>query len=214
MRSDRCSWVVFSLALACSPTNNKETAAAASDSAMRHHDSIAMAPAKTPATPAPIRTGNAKIDEALTAAPAGIAQNASVMDWPDSAGGQLKELRKGTNEWTCFPASPKASTALRDPMCLDKEFAAWGNALMAHKPPHLKNIAIGYMLQGDIGASNTDPYATDSTADNHWVHTGPHTMIATPNTAQLAAMSTDPSNGGPWVMWKGTPYAHIMVPAR
>jgi hypothetical protein len=25
-------------------------------------------------------------------------------------------------------------------------------------------------------------------------------------------MSTDPWNGGPYVMWKGTPYAHIMVP--
>ena len=25
-------------------------------------------------------------------------------------------------------------------------------------------------------------------------------------------LSTDPKNGGPWVMWKGTPYAHIMAP--
>jgi len=23
---------------------------------------------------------------------------------------------------------------------------------------------------------------------------------------------TDPKSGGPWVMWKGTPYAHLMVP--
>jgi len=23
---------------------------------------------------------------------------------------------------------------------------------------------------------------------------------------------TDPKSGGPWVMWKGTPYAHVMVP--
>jgi len=28
----------------------------------------------------------------------------------------------------------------------------------------------------------------------------------------LDAFSTDPKNGGPWVMWKGTPYAHLMVP--
>src|SRR5260221_3914468 len=119
MRSDRCSWILLSLALACSPTNNKQTVATTSDTVLLR-DSMAMAPAKTPAAPAPIRTGNTKIDEALTAAPAGIAQNGSVMDWPDSAGGQPKELRKGTNEWTCFPASPKASTALRDPLCLDK----------------------------------------------------------------------------------------------
>ena len=24
-------------------------------------------------------------------------------------------------------------------------------------------------------------------------------------------MSDDPKSGGPWVMWKGTPYAHLMV---
>jgi hypothetical protein len=29
---------------------------------------------------------------------------------------------------------------------------------------------------------------------------------------KLSALPTDPNNGGPWVMWKGTPYAHIMVP--
>ena len=29
---------------------------------------------------------------------------------------------------------------------------------------------------------------------------------------QLDSLPTDPKNGGPWVMFKGTPYAHIMVP--
>ena len=28
----------------------------------------------------------------------------------------------------------------------------------------------------------------------------------------LEAFPTDPDNGGPYVMWKGTPYAHLMVP--
>ena len=26
------------------------------------------------------------------------------------------------------------------------------------------------------------------------------------------ALPTDPPNGGPWVMWKSTKYAHVMVP--
>ena len=68
------------------------------------------------------------------------------------------------------------------------------------------------MLRGDRGASNTDPFATGPTADNHWVKTGPHIMVLVPNTAQLDAFPTDPTNGGPWVMWKGTKYAHLMVP--
>ena len=40
----------------------------------------------------------------------------------------------------------------------------------------------------------------------------PHVMVIVPDPAQLDALSTDPQNGGPWVMWKGTKYAHIMMP--
>jgi hypothetical protein len=58
------------------------------------------------------------------------------------------------------------------------------------------------MLQGDNGASNTDPYANKPTPDNQWVVGGPHIML----------LPTDPQTGGPWVMWKNTKYAHIMVP--
>ena len=45
-----------------------------------------------------------------------------------------------------------------------------------------------------------------------WLITGPHVMIAPTNPAQLAGMSTDPNNGGPWVMFAGTPFAHVMMP--
>jgi hypothetical protein len=38
-------------------------------------------------------------------------------------------------------------------------------------------------------------------------------MIVIPDRALLERLPTDPHNGGPWVMWKETPYAHIMVPA-
>ena len=38
-------------------------------------------------------------------------------------------------------------------------------------------------------------------------------MVLVPDTAQLEGLLwADPHNGGPYVMWKGTPYAHIMVP--
>lgn len=73
-------------------------------------------------------------------------------------------------------------------------------------------VGIAYMLKGDKGASNTDPFATAPTATNQWVVSPAHLMVLTPDTNQLAALPTDPHNGGPWVMWKGTKYAHIMVP--
>jgi hypothetical protein len=36
-------------------------------------------------------------------------------------------------------------------------------------------------------------------------------MIAVPR-AMLEGITDDPHGGGPYVMWKDTPYAHIMVP--
>ena len=48
--------------------------------------------------------------------------------------------------------------------------------------------------------------------DNHWGHHNPHLMIVVPDVKSLEGMSTDPANGGPYVMYAGTPYAHIMAP--
>ena len=64
---------------------------------------------------------------------------------------------------------------------------------------------------GNGGGSNIDPYAEGPTDDNEWIVEGPHLMILGP-AALLDAIPTDPQNGGPYVMWKGTPYAHVMVP--
>jgi hypothetical protein len=37
-------------------------------------------------------------------------------------------------------------------------------------------------------------------------------MVLYQDLKMLDSFPTDPMNGGPWVMWKGTPYAHLMVP--
>jgi len=83
---------------------------------------------------------------------------------------------------------------------------------MSKRNPKISAVGIGYMLQGDTGASNTDPYATKPSPTNQWVVAPAHIMVLTPDVKQLDALPTEPNNGGPWVMWKGTPYAHIMVP--
>ena len=147
-------------------------------------------------------TNAQKIRLALSAGPADITKNAAVMDV--GADGKMVELRKGTNGWMCM-AQPEA-------MCLDKEWQNWANAWMSKKDPQIKGVGIGYMLRGDQGASNTDPFATGKTATNEWVVSPAHIMVLTPDSKQLDALPTDWKNGGPWVMWKGTKYAHIMVP--
>jgi hypothetical protein len=155
----------------------------------------------------------AKIRQALSAAPTDVAKGATVMDWPDKEGGPMKTLRAGTNGWMCMPSSPQAvAGALQDPMCFDKTWSAWAEAYMSKKDPQVKTVGIAYMLHGDAGASNTDPFASKPTADNQWVVSPPHVMVLLPDVSLLDAFPTDPHSGGPWVMWKGTKYAHLMVP--
>ncbi|MCI0435127.1 MAG: hypothetical protein L0271_16020 [Gemmatimonadetes bacterium] len=164
------------------------------------------------AAPAP-GTPEAKITEAMAAGPESITANATIMDWPATEGGQPTELRAGTNGWTCFANSPAAVTAAdEDPMCLDEAWLAFANAWMSKQPPSITKIGIGYMLKGDAGASLTDPFATAATADNQWAESPPHLMIVTPDVSAYAGLPTEPSAGGPYVMWAGTPWAHIMVP--
>ena len=145
------------------------------------------------------------IAKATGAAPPDIGRKAAVIGM--GADGKMKELRAGTNGWVCM------LDLVGDSMCLDKEWQAWGEAWETKKqPPKPKAVGVAYMLKGDKGASNTDPYATKPTPDNHWVVSGPHIMLLPTDASQLDAFPTDWTKGGPWVMWKGTPYAHIMVP--
>jgi hypothetical protein len=69
------------------------------------------------------------------------------------------------------------------------------------------------MFMGDTPVSNSDPYATKTTGKEDWVtDLGPHLMMLIPNTDMLKNISTNHVNGGPWIMWPDTPYAHIMIP--
>ncbi|GAA5644472.1 hypothetical protein [Vibrio proteolyticus] len=144
------------------------------------------------------------LKDALSAAPPTLRDKVTVVDWNNNV------LQQGTSNYTCFPTPPQLSGTA--PMCMDAAWMDWADAWMNKKPFEAKTIGISYMLAGDGGASNVDPYAEGMTDDNQWVVEGPHLMIITPDKAMLDALPTDPNNGGPYVMWKGTPYAHIMVP--
>jgi hypothetical protein len=155
----------------------------------------------------------AKIREAMSAAPADIAKNATIVEMDKN--GHMTQLRAGSNGWTCMPStSGAAGAAGAEPMCLDKTWTDWADAWVHKKQPHTTAMGIAYMLRGDRGASNTDPYATAPTADNQWVVSPAHIMVLVPDAKMLDALPTDPHSGGAWVMWKGTPYVHIMVPVK
>jgi hypothetical protein len=145
------------------------------------------------------------IRSALSAAPRDIAEHAAVM--APGANGKLAEIHAGTNGWTCLADEP--DTPGLDPMCLDKQSMLWVQSLMSHaaKPA---NTAPGiiYMLQGGSDISATNPYATTT---EHFIESPPHFMIMWPYDAKSTGFSTTPKKTGTWIMWAGTPYAHLMI---
>jgi hypothetical protein len=141
--------------------------------------------------------------QALSAAPKALAKDAAVarMD----ASGKMTTLRQGKNGFTCMVIGTEK-------MCADANSMAFFDAWAKHQSPPDK-LGLTYMLAGDDGASNTDPYATAKSADNHWVATGPHVMVVGPAAKSLglsSAADADPSV--PYMMWAGTPYEHAMIP--
>jgi hypothetical protein len=144
-----------------------------------------------------------KIDSALSAGPDSLSRNATVMDWDG------KVLRKGSNSWTCLPDRP--NNGGNDPFCVDKAWLNLLNAAKDKKKPTYDKLGIAYMLAGDAPVSNISP--TGKKEDGDWVEgLKAHLMIIVPDKSLYDNISTDPNNGGPWVMWPNTPYAHIMVP--
>jgi hypothetical protein len=147
----------------------------------------------------------ALVGNALSAAPASVAAGATVM------GHDGRVLRRGTSDWVCMPDMPDVPNDT--PMCLDAPWRAFIDAWVNKRPPSVTRVGFGYMLQGDMPVSNTDPFATAPTAANEWIPSGdPHVMVLLPDARLLEGLPTDPKSGGPFVMWKGTPYAHVMVP--
>lgn len=153
-----------------------------------------------------------KIQNAMSAAPRSISKGATVMDHPAKEGGEMTVLRKGTNGWTCMPDDPE--TPANDPMCLDQMAMEWAKAWKTKTQPKITATGFGYMLQGGGSPSNTDPFAKKPPAGQQWMKEPPHIMVFSPGKLDPKVYSTAPHSGGPWVMWGGTPYEHLMVPVK
>jgi hypothetical protein len=152
----------------------------------------------------------AKIEDAMSAAPTAIAKDATILDYEMDDAGNFVVLREGNNDWSCFPNTP--GTPSDDPMCLDQTWMVWMDAYMNNKDPNITAPGLAYMLQGGTDPSNTDPAATEPAAGEDWLTSPPHVMLIMPGAIDQTVFSTDADSGGPWIMWAGTPYEHIMMP--
>jgi hypothetical protein len=110
-----------------------------------------------------------------TAAPDEIVGDATIVR--REANGDMRTLKKGSSEFTCFLGN-------NVPMCSDPAAMEWAKAWQTHAPPPDKVGFIYMLVNGDNGASNTDPWATKSEPSNHWIKTGAHVMIVGPPAKQ------------------------------
>ena len=147
-----------------------------------------------------------QIKSAESAGPSSVSKNATIKDW------DMKVIRKGTNGWTCLPDNPDTPGA--DPWCMNGPWLNLLDALGNKKNPTYKGVGIAYMFQGDTAVSNIDPAGTkENTPAKDWVDgLKAHLMILVPDIKSMKNISTDPNNGGAWIMWPDTPYAHLMIP--
>jgi hypothetical protein len=145
-----------------------------------------------------------KIAYARAAAPAAIGAGATVV-----VNGEV--VAEGSNGWTCMPDTMPGDGAA---MCNDALWMEMMNAVGTKAAFKAGGVGISYMLLGEppgSGVSNSTPYHEDPVNAEDYVETGPHLMIIVPKEL-LEGLTTDPSTGGPYVMWKDTDYAHIMIP--
>ena len=144
----------------------------------------------------------AMISSAESAGPLVVTANATIKA-PDGT-----VLRKGSNSYTCYPQQD-----IIGPMCNEAVWDTLISSMLNKKSFKSDKFSVSYMLAGEgsaLGVSNSDPYATEPEKSDDWVKEGPHLMIVVPDRAMLKGLSTDP-NDPVYVMWKDTPYAHIMV---
>jgi hypothetical protein len=163
-----------------------------------------------PATSQETADAEAKIESAMSAAPLSISENATILDNELDANGEFVLLREGSSDWYCSP--DLLSTPGNDPWCYDQAWLDWNYAFFAGEEPDVTEMGVAYMLQGGSDASNTDPFATEPAEGEEWINSPPHIMLLMPEPLDQTAFTTDHHSGGPWIMWAGTPYEHIMMP--
>jgi hypothetical protein len=173
------------------------------------------------AQPAKAQSNNVKseIARALSAAPPSLGANAAV-DIMDEKG-HMKELRRGTNGWTCLISTPEAiahDPTESHPGCFDKYGLEWIQAYMAGRTPNADHVGYSYMLKGGGAWSNTDPAATKlSRGQKDYIHIPGHIMILNARVANSSGFPSgqpNPNIHAPFVMFGGTQDALLIIPVN
>jgi hypothetical protein len=185
---------------------------------------MAQQAASTPPSSRPTLTSEQQVAAATLALPAELRAGAQVLGYDQA--GKLGQLRAGTNGMTCLapnPANARFQSAcyhesLEPFMARGRELRAAGVTgdkvdtvrfaeAKAGKLALPKGPAVLYQLFGAPGAYDV---ATNTVKDG-----SPLYVVYIPwATAESTGLQAKPAQGTPWLMFPGTPKAHIMFTPR
>jgi hypothetical protein len=174
--------------------------------------------AQTTAAAKPIPPAAQQIAAAVTALPEDLRAGAAVLGY--SADGKLTSLREAKNDMICL--APKPSDSTFHSACYHKSmeaFMARGRELRAQgvKDPQVDTVRFAEVKSGKLKMPTTpsmlyqifggtfDP-ATSKVTKGNWLYVT-YIPFATSATTGLSSKGSDK---GPWLMYPGTPKAHIM----
>jgi hypothetical protein len=168
------------------------------------------------------RTANEQIRDAVVAAPQPLRSGATVLGYGGEprAGDVLTVLRVGSNQLICLaddPSEPGFHTAcyqrsLDEYMALGRRLRAEGKArseVMDARHAALEAGELRMPARAALYSVSADAFPEP---DGALVGERRLAVVYLPGaTGEELGLPTRPSDGGPWLMLPGTPWAHIMI---
>ncbi len=158
-----------------------------------------------------------QIAQALAAAPEDKAEGARVLGY--ATDGSVVELRAGSNDFICLasnPANERFSSScyhgsLEPYFARGRELTAEGISGQDRYRIRYEEMEAGTLASPVMSATQ---YVLDGTwdAESQTAAGTVRWVIYVPGaTAESTGLSPQPQPGGPWIMYAGTPGAHIMI---
>jgi len=158
-----------------------------------------------------------QIHESLRALPESLRDGATVVGYNEAA--ERVTLKKGSNGMTCWADDPRPNPNTDAPyyvVCFPESLKPLFRRIRELKDGKVSDR--GKILNAEIESgkiSMPDLAVRYTLRGEAYVEALPLTVIHVPNRkAEGTGFSTEIDHFRPWLMWAGTPMAHIMVPGH
>ncbi len=164
---------------------------------------------------AQVKSPEQQIIETVRALPESLRDGAKIIGYNGASEGVI--LREGKNDMICWGDDPNSIDARGAffVVCFPKSLEPWMNRRreLASNDESWFDIVAAEIESGKISMPQL---AIRYTLRGHSPEGAlPLSVIHVPNaTRESTGLSTEINNFRPWLMWAGTPHAHIMVPGH